>query len=438
MDEWNIKDLEEWDKKICELGESYGLDWFDIDYEIIDYHEMIGAMSYVGMPTHYRHWSFGKLFEITHAKYTMGQTGLPYEMIINSNPSIAYLMKENPMSTHLLTMSHCVGHSDFFKNNRMFKHTDPDNVISKFKLGSKRIQQYLEDPSIGVNKVERIIDACHAIKYQIPRTPGIKRRSQEELKGIYVQKMLDSTDGIFDDIDLDKFPLERDYNLLAFIRENSRNLKDWERDVISIVEENSKYFLPQAYTKIMNEGWAVMMHEKIMKDLNLPHAYHLAFIKLHNQVVRPHLGGVNPYHLGYTIFKKIEEEKGFDECLMVREVHNDVTFLRKYLDEQLARDLNLFAFSYKKKQNVHTIDDVSNEDGWENVRDALISTVGLNSVPVVYVEELMKDNSLHIVHDHDGRDLNLQHGHKVYDHIKELWGDNVIFTTIIEEELWEF
>jgi len=438
MNDWTIGELEDWDNKICKIGESYGLDWFDIDYEIIDYHEMIGAMSYTGMPTHYRHWSFGKSFELTHAKYTMGQTGLPYEMIINSNPSIAYLMKENPLSTHLLTMAHCVGHSDFFKNNRMFKHTDPDNVINRFKLGAKRIQEYLGDPSIGVEKVENIIDACHAIKYQIPRTPGIIRRSNDELRAIYAEKMLDDEDGIYDDINLDKVPLERDYNLLAFIRENSRNLTDWQRDVMLIVEENSQYFLPQAYTKIMNEGWAVLIHEKIMKELDLPHKHHLAFIKLHNQVVRPHLGSVNPYHLGYTIFKKIEEAEGLDACLLAREVHNDVSFLRKYLDEETCRELNLFAFSFKKRNNQHTIDDVSNEDGWTNVRDALISTVGLNSVPVVYVEELMKDSTLRIIHEHDGRDIDLRDAQRVYDHIKQLWGDDVLFTTIIEEEPWEF
>ena len=168
MKDWSIKELQDWDDEICKIAkEKYNLDWFPIEYEILNYREMIGAMAYTGLPTHYRHWSFGKSFERTITRYNLGMEGLPYEMIINSNPSIAYLMLENPMSTHLLTMSHCVGHSDFFKNNRMFKYTDPDNVISRFKAAGKRVQQYIEDPNIGIDKVERILDACHAIQYQI-------------------------------------------------------------------------------------------------------------------------------------------------------------------------------------------------------------------------------------------------------------------------------
>ena len=171
MKDWSVETLQEWDKKICESGKKFGLDWYPIDYEIIDYHEMIGAMAYTGLPTHYRHWSFGKSFEQTHTRYHLGMEGLPYEMIINSNPSIAYLMKENPLSTHLLTMSHCLGHSDFFKHNRMFKHTDADNILVRFKSAAKRINKYMEDPSIGIDKVERILDAAHAVKYQVQRTP---------------------------------------------------------------------------------------------------------------------------------------------------------------------------------------------------------------------------------------------------------------------------
>ena len=108
MSDWTVADLQKWDDKICRVGEDLGLDWFPIDYEIIDYAEMLGAMAYTGLPTHYRHWSYGKEYERTHTLYNMGQTGLPYEMIINSNPSIAYLMRENALYIHILTMSHCV------------------------------------------------------------------------------------------------------------------------------------------------------------------------------------------------------------------------------------------------------------------------------------------------------------------------------------------
>ena len=117
---WAIEDLQMWDEKIKKIAEGYGLDWYPINYEICDYYSMIGHMSYHGMPTHYDHWSYGKSFERTHQSYNAGVSGLPYELIINSNPSIAYLMRENPLYLQILIMAHCVGHSDFFKNNRMF------------------------------------------------------------------------------------------------------------------------------------------------------------------------------------------------------------------------------------------------------------------------------------------------------------------------------
>ena len=62
LSEYSTKDLSEWDDKICEIARGYGLDWFDINYEICDYYEMIGHMSYHGMPSHYHHWSYGKTF----------------------------------------------------------------------------------------------------------------------------------------------------------------------------------------------------------------------------------------------------------------------------------------------------------------------------------------------------------------------------------------
>ena len=108
-------------------------------------------------------------------------------MIINSNPSISYLMTENPMPTHVLTMAHCVGHSDFFKNNRMFAETRAETAIDRFKAAGKRVKKYMEDPSIGVDAVEKILDACHAIRFQIPRTAGIKRRNHKELKQYYTK-----------------------------------------------------------------------------------------------------------------------------------------------------------------------------------------------------------------------------------------------------------
>ena len=435
MSDWTVADLQKWDKKICRVAEGFGLDWHPIDYEIIDYQEMLGAMAYTGIPTHYRHWSYGKQYERTHTLYNLGQTGLPYEMIINSNPSIAYLMRENPLHIHILTMAHCVGHSDFFKQNRMFAHTDPENIIGSFKAAAKYIRQLIEDPSIGIEKVERILDAAHAIKYQIPRYAGIKYKSREEWIDIERFKQQNNPEYM---VDLKRYPHEPEYNLLLFIADNSRNLEEWERNLLLIVEENSNYFIPQALTKIMNEGWACTIHQKITNELNLPDSLYLPFIKLHNQVVRPHLGTINPYHLGFELFKKIIEEKGFDEAMLIRETHNDITFLRAYLDQEFLMNQNLFSYSFKTKYKSSTIDNISDKSGWEHIRDDLILNIGLNRVPIVFVMEMDKNHKLTLVHEHDGRDLEVPYAQKVFNYIKELWGDELILLSQVEGEKWEF
>ena len=435
MSDWTEADLIHWDEKIIRVAEDLGLEWHPIDYEIIDYAEMLGAMAYTGLPTHYRHWSYGKEYERTHTLYNMGQTGLPYEMIINSNPSIAYLMRENALYIHILTMAHCVGHSDFFKNNRMFAETSPENIIDSFKSAAKYVRALIEDPSIGIDKVESILDAAHSIKYQVPRFPGIKYKTRDELLALEKKKMTENPDY---SPDLGRVPLTPEYNILRFIAEHSPRLEEWERNLILIVEESSKYFIPQALTKVMNEGWACTIHYKIINELNLPDKLHLPFIKLHNQVVRPHLGQLNPYHLGYKLFEKIVEEGGIEEAMIVREVHNDISFLRFYCDEEFMKEMNYFSYSFKKDKKEITIDDISDTNGWEAVRDELIKNVGLNRVPVIFVDEVEKDNTLCLTHEHDGRDLDLRYAQKVYEHIQTLWKDNVKLVTIVENEIWEF
>ena len=124
--------------------------------------------------------------------------------------------------------------------------------------------------------------------------------------------------------------------------------------------------------------------------------------------------------------------------MTIREVHNDITFLRFYTDEDFMREHNYFSYSFDKKQQASTVDDISDQEGWESVRDSMITNVGLNRVPVVFVDEIEKDNTLAIVHEHDGRDLEMNYARKVFENIKILWGDEVKLITIVEDEIWEF
>jgi len=425
--DYKLSELEEWDEKICAIAKKHGLDWFDITYEFIDFFSMIGAMSFHGLPSHYNHWSFGKNFERTHQMYNLGMEGLPYELILNSNPSLAYMMRENPLYLQILIMAHCVGHSDFFKNNRTFKGTKPETIVGRCRAAKKRFQSYVEDPSIGIERVEQVLDACHAVQFQIQR-PGWIRKTRKEIIEQHKDRLKENPD--LPDIDTSKNPLEPDYDILGFISENGK-MPDCKRDIIEVCRDEGRYFWPQIQTKIMNEGWASYWHYTILHELDLPPELHVAFIKSHNQVIRPHVGGINPYHLGFHLFQRIKDRMGMDECFIAREVHNDTSFIRQYLTQEDCEDLNLF--SYSKKRNGDTsVDDVSDEEGWEEVRRNLVHQVGGGAIPVLNVEEARKNGDLLLSHEHDGRDLDISETKRVLDHLCVLWDDRVMLHTIVD------
>lgn len=362
--------------------------------------------------------------------YNAGMEGLPYELILNSEPSLAYMMRENPLYLQILIMAHCVGHSDFFKNNRTFKGTRPDTIVGRSRAAKKRFQEYVEDPSIGIDKVESTIDACHAIQFQIQR-PGWHRRTRQEIIDAHKDALKEDPDT--PEIDLQKNPLEPDYDILGFISENGK-MPSWKRDIIEVCRDEGRYFWPQIQTKVMNEGWASYWHYTLCHELELPPELHVAFIKSHNQVIRPHIGGINPYHLGFNLFQKIKERKGADEMFLAREVHHDSSFIRQYLTQEDCEELNLF--SYSRKRNGDTsVDDVSDEQGWEDVKRDLVNQVGGGSIPVLYVEDARRNGSLVLGHEHDGRDLEVGETEHVMDHVYYLWDDKVILNTIVDGEL---
>tara|TARA_A100001015_G_scaffold313078_1_gene419507 strand:+ start:337 stop:1620 length:1284 start_codon:yes stop_codon:yes gene_type:complete len=426
MSDWNLSDLETWDDKICEIAKSHNLDWYPITYETCDYYEMIGNMAYHGMPTHYGHWSYGKSFEIQHSQYQHGVTGLPYELIINSDPCISYLMRENPLYLQILIMAHCVGHSDFFKNNRTFKYTRADTVVPRMRNAKKRIQKYVEDPWIGIEKVEKVIDACQALTFQIPRHPIDIGSLKEEYNTHKVsEKIADMA-----------IPPYKEYDILGFILDFSKELPDWKRDIISIIRDEAHYFMPQIRTKTMNEGWACFWHYKILHELNMPQKYHIPFLKSHNQVVRPHIGRINPYHLGFHLFNAIEERHGLKECFIAREIHNDESFIRQYLTQEDCEDLNLFSYSKTESRDL-IVDDVSDVEGWKSVKSNLIQQTGANSIPVIYIESVESDSTLVLHHEHDGRDLQIKYAEHVLEHCKHLWESDVQLITMLDGAPYE-
>ncbi|WP_286830528.1 MULTISPECIES: SpoVR family protein [Kordiimonas] len=468
---WTMADLQRWNEKILRIVDDIGLNCFTQEFEVCDHEQMLGYMAYHGMPAHYPHWSFGKSFERQKTLYDLQLSGLPYEMVINSDPSVAYLMRGNSLCLQILTMAHVYGHNDFFKNNFTFRHTDPTNVLNRVKVHGNRIRDYMADPSIGVDKVERILDACHALSLQVTRNPSVKRHTRAQQEANITAEFARNRKGQDSEIHdkvlsgvLDEPLLEDEEDLLLLVRDRAPDLSEWERDIVNIVREDSLYFLPQIETKTINEGWASFWHHQIMNALDLPHGIHMEFLVRHHQVIRPHPGGMNPYHIGFMTWRKIAKEHlGIDdkdddggplplttadaahvreEMFKVREVDRDVSFLRRFLDEKLMRELDLFEYGPNRQGDL-VVSHVSDDSGWKDVKATLLANMGMGGVPVIKGHKIdaRAGDRLTLKHEVDEvagevRELEPDNCRHTMEHMYALWRRPVeLMTTVDDKEV---
>lgn len=403
-------DLKLWCEKIEGIAKNFGLDFYTQEFEITSYKEMIGYEAYSGMPSRYPHWSFGKSYERTDTLYKYNLTGLPYEMVINSDPCLAYLMKDNTLLLQILTIAHVYGHNDFFKNNRLFKEgTRASYTLEMFKNNADTVREYINDPSIGYDEVEKMLNAAHAVRFQTYRVIGMKRAEEpSKNKG--------------------REP-ESDDDLIAFIIKYG-DLAEWQKNILNVVRKETSYFVPQIETKIMNEGWASYWHYKILNCLDLSDALHMEFIKRHNDVITPSLGRINPYHLGFEMFRDLEKRYGIEKIFEVRMMERDESFVRRYLTEELCYELNLF--QYAKKGKEYVVEEISDDIGWTEIRNTLCTTCGMGMIPQITAAGISKKNqALNLEHIYDGRDLNTGYMEATLKHIHDLWGHPVRLKTKI-------
>ena len=159
--EWTFELINTYDREIAKCAASYNLDTYPNQIEVISAEQMMDAYSSVGMPVGYNHWSFGKQFLQTEKLYKRGQMGLAYEIVINSNPCIAYLMEENTMMMQALVIAHaCYGHNSFFKGNYLFRTWTDASAIIDYLLFAKNYLAQCEQRH-GIRAVEQVLDSCH-------------------------------------------------------------------------------------------------------------------------------------------------------------------------------------------------------------------------------------------------------------------------------------
>ncbi|MDQ2696173.1 MAG: SpoVR family protein, partial [Pseudomonadota bacterium] len=231
-----------------------------------------------------------------------------------------------------------------------------------------------------------------------------------------------------------RIPPRPEYDLLWFIANYAPDMEDWARDIFLAVREESYYFLPVFSCQIMNEGWASHWHAKLLREATfLPQDLYLDAMKTHSDVVRPYAGdnqvalSINPYHLGFMIWDRISRDMGDDEALRIRREEDDFSFVRNYLDVELARELNLFVFQARRNGEVRiTSTDLA------DLHETLLAPKYNFGAPRVAVDEVRTDGTLVLRHDYqvDGRGLDLERARKVLAYIHSVWHRPVLLYTV--------
>ncbi len=468
--EWSFDLIRDVDAVLSELAAEFGLDTYPNQIEVISSEQMMDAYSSVGMPIGYHHWSYGKQLLSTEHSYKRGQMGLAYEIVINSNPCIAYLMEENTMTMQTLVIAHaCYGHNSFFKGNYLFRTwTDASSIIDYLVFAKNYISKCEE--RYGVSEVENILDSCHALmnygvdryKRPSPISAHEEERRQSEREE-YLQKHVNDLwrtipkSAVQDpEKNVPRYPPEPQENILYFLEKNSPLLEPWQREIIRIVRKIAQYFYPQRQTQVMNEGWATFWHYTLLNELYtrgyVTDGFILEFLQSHTSVVaqpaydHPYFSGINPYALGFAMMSDIrricenptdEDRHWFPEIAgsnwketlqFAMKNFKDESFILQFLSPKVMRDLKLFSIVDDDEQEKIRVDAIHNEKGFKKLRENLAGQYNLgNREPniQVYSVDVRGDRSLTLHHYMHNRRPLAGSTHEVLKHLHRLWGFDV-------------
>lgn len=466
--EWTFDLIRCYDEEIGRIARDvYGLDTYPNQIEIISSEQMMDAYSSVGMPIGYNHWSFGKQFVSTESSYKRGQMGLAYEIVINSDPCIAYLMEENTMTMQALVIAHAsYGHNSFFKGNYLFRTwTDASSIID-YLLFAKNYLRLCEERH-GVREVEAILDSCHALmnygvdryKRPYPISAAEETLRQEEREAALQQQVNELWRTIpfrnkkeEEEAKRRRWPEEPQENILYFIEKNAPLLEPWQREVVRIVRKIAQYFYPQRQTQVMNEGWATFWHYTLLNHLYddglVTEGFMLEFLQSHTAVVfqpgfdSPYYRGINPYALGYTMFQDIKRicEKPTDEdkrwfpdiagspwlptLKFAMQSFKDESFIQQFLSPRVMREFKLFAIlDDDQKRELH-VSAIHDDSGFRDLRQAMSNQYNLSmNEPNIQVWNVNRhgDRSLTLRHvRHNRRPLG-EATQDVLKHLHRLW-----------------
>jgi spore cortex formation protein SpoVR/YcgB (stage V sporulation) len=478
--EWTFELIKDYEREIGLLAEEFGLDTYPNQIEIISSEQMMDAYAASGMPVYYRHWSFGKHFLGIENNYSRGQMGLAYEIVINSNPCIAYLMEENTMMMQALVIAHaCYGHNSFFKGNYLFRTwTDADSIID-YMLFARNYIAKCEDRH-GIEAVESVLDSCHALmnygvdRYKRPHPISAEeeQRRQEEREEYLQQQVNDlwrtipTTKAERKNHKQKPFLDEPQENLLYFLEKKSPLLEPWQREIIRIVRKIAQYFYPQRQTQVMNEGWATFWHYTLMNELydrgRVTDGFILEFLQSHTSVTfqpgfdSPYYNGINPYALGFSMMSDIRRicEKPTDEdkrwfpdiagtpwretLQFAMRNFKDESFIQQFLSPKVIRDMKLFNVLDDDEQSEIEIAAIHDDEGYRIVREQLAGQYNLgNREPNIQVVDIdmRGDRAMYLQHtQHNRRPLD-DNTQEVMKHLHRLWGFDVHLKSVQDGQI---
>ncbi len=432
------KVLKERIEALNNMAVDMGLDYYPINYEVVPQEVMLEVMSY-GLPTRARHWSYGQSYEYQKMQGEMGHSKV-YELVLNNDPSYAFLLDTNPDIANTMVAAHVIGHVHFFKHNFLFKQTD-NKMVYHAAERAQRIEEYIQQ--YGPEAVERCMDIGFALDKHIDWHKGVYRNKYSKQKTLSKKTGFDSFDDILgtsvasgSGVTEERFPPHDEFDLIWFFNNYSKVLAPWQKDVLETIRKESYYFYPQYMTKIMNEGFASFIHAELMMNSDfIPESEHLEFCKIHERVVQPGRNklNINPYFLGFTIFndirKRWDEKKengesdinGIEKIYQIVKDEDDISFLRNYLTEEIIQDLKLFVYKrIKTPAGDDAIEIVSKDLG--KVIESLTSDLYNYKSPLICIKGI-EDGFLQLKHVSTNiGTLDPNYLEKTMEYIYEIWG----------------
>jgi stage V sporulation protein R len=448
-----------------DLAKSYGLDFYEVLFELVDHDELNMVASYGGFPTRYPHWRFGMEYEHLTKSYRYGLSKI-YELVINNDPCYAYLMRSNSITEQKLVMAHVYGHCDFFKNNAWFARTSR-KMMDELANHGARIRRYMD--RYGQERVEDFLDLVHSLDNLIdPYAPFIDRGGDEsrrkkrveepaELHKIpakdYMDRYINPPEFLRKERERMareeqrslRFPERPQRDVLKFLLDHAP-LQTWQQDVLAMMRDEAYYFAPQGMTKIMNEGWAVFWHSTLMTRHLCDASEVVQYCDTHSGTLATRPGQINPYKLGVELFRHIEERwnhgrfgaeyqrcddpelrrtwsrptgQGRAKVFEVRRIFNDISFLDEFVTPEFAEEQKMFVYG----QDPQTGKLVIVDRDYRKVKSQLLEALTNFGQPIIKVVDGNHGNrgELYLVHDWVGTDLDADQAALTMKNLHALW-----------------